>query len=110
MELVELLIAEDCFDIRGFGVVLRPDFSVPHGRWVDRVEMVAVERPDGSSCDVTARFGLTHFNIPDPEVSSDRRWRVVISFPDKTKADVPVGSRILVSPEIRALLRSTTVA
>jgi hypothetical protein len=110
MDRVELLTAEDCFYISGLGVVLRPDFSVPGGCWVDRTEIVSVVRPDGQQLEAAARFNLTHINIADPEVSIDRRWRVTILFPDKTKTDVPVGSQILVSHELRDLLDPKTVA
>jgi hypothetical protein len=44
---------------------------------------------------------MTHLNIPDPSVSIDKRWRLTVWLTDRTKEDVPVGSRILVSQEVR---------
>ena len=107
---VELLTVQDCFHISGRGVLVVPDFSVPGGRWVDREETVVVVKPDGHDFEAAARFNLAHFKIPDPKVSIDRRWRVTILFPDKTSEDVPVGSKILVSREIRDALFPKTVA
>jgi hypothetical protein len=101
MSRVELLTVEDCFEIFGLGVVLRPDFSVPNGRWKARSDTVTVIRPDGQQFDATAEFNLSHFNIPDPRVSIDRRWRVVLSLPGRTKDQVPAGTKILISQELR---------
>ena len=101
MTRVELLTIEDCFQISGFGVVLLPDFSVPGGRWQDREDTVVIAKPDGQDFQATARFGLSHFNIADPKVSIDRRWRVTVSFPGRTKDELPIGSKILVSSEVR---------
>ena len=110
MNLVELLTVEDCFQIGDVGVVILPDFSVPNGRWSSRVEAVVVVKPDGYEFKTTARFDLSHFNFTDPKVSIDRRWRVTILFQNKTKEDVPVGSKILVSHEIRDALLSKNIA
>ncbi len=107
MDAVELLTVEDCFQIGGFGLVLRPDFSVPGGRWAERTEPVVVLRPDGEQLETVARFGLSHFYISDPTVSIDQRWRVVVSFPDSTKDQVPVGSKILVSQEMHDAILGT---
>jgi hypothetical protein len=107
MDRVELLTVEDCFQIEGFGLVLRPDFSVPNGRWAEVTEPVIVVRPDGEKFETAARFGLSHFRISDPAVSIDRRWRVVLSFPNAAKDLVPVGSKILVSHEMRDALLGT---
>jgi len=100
MDQVELLTVEDTFEIGGFGLVLRPDFSVPNGRWAERSESALVVRPNGDRLEATARFGLSHFYISDPTVPLDRRWRVVLSLPDCTKDQVPIGSKILVSQEM----------
>jgi hypothetical protein len=107
MDQAELLTVEDTSQIGGFGLVLRPDFSVPNGRWAERSGPALVVRPDGERLEVTARFGLSHFNISDPTVSIDRRWRVVLSLPNCTKEQVPVGSKILVSQEVRDAILGT---
>lgn len=104
---VELLTVEDSFQIEGFGLVLRPDFSVPNGRWAERMDSVLVVRPDGEKLETTARFGLSHLYISDPTVSIERRWRVVLSFPHLTKDQVPIGSRILVSQRMRHAILGT---
>jgi hypothetical protein len=104
MTAVELFAVEDCFEIGNLGVVLRPDLSVPNGRWKARADTVTVIRPDGQQFETTAEFNLSHFNISDPSVSIDRRWRVVLSLPGRTKNEVPAGTKILVSQEMRDAL------
>jgi hypothetical protein len=107
MDPVELLTVEDTFQIGGFGLVLGPNFSVPNGRWAECSGPALVVRPNGERLEVTARFGLSHFNISDPTVSIDRRWRVVVSLPDCTKDQVPIGTKILVSQEVRDAILGT---
>src|SRR3954470_6250307 len=104
MSAVELFIVEDCFEIGSLGVVLRPDLSVPNGRWKARSDMVIVVRPDGEQFETTAEFNLSHFNFSDPTVSIDQRWRVVLSLPGRTRSELPHGTRILVSQEMRDAL------
>ena len=103
MSVVELFTVDDCFEI-GDRVVIRPDLSVPNGRWKDRTDKVTVMTPDGKQFETTAEFNLSHFNISDPSVSIDRRWRVVLSLPGRTKNELPVGSKVLVSQEMRDAL------
>ena len=100
MDHVELLTVEDSFHISGRGLVLIPDFSIPNV-WKDRTERTVIAKPDGSQVEATAQFTMTHFNISDPKVSPDKRWRLVVLLPDCEKGEVPVGSRILVSPMVR---------
>ena len=104
MSAVELFTVEDCFEIGSLGVVLRPDFSAPNGRWKARSDTVTVVRPDGEQFETTAEFKLWHFNISYPTVSIDRRWRVVLSLPGRTRGELPLGTRILVSQEMRDAL------
>ena len=109
MSRIELLTVEDSFEISGPGVVVTPDFSVPDS-WKNRTENVTIVKPDGVRYEATAQFSMSHIRISDAKVSSDRRWRVVLLLPDRTKDDVPVGSRILVSPEVRAAILPHNVA
>jgi hypothetical protein len=101
MERVELLLVDDCFGIEGWGLVVRPDFSVPNGRWANRSETVKIETPDGGSFEAKADFNLSHINIADPAAPLDRRWRVIVALPGRTKKELPIGSRIWCSREIR---------
>ncbi len=101
MERVELLTVEECFQLSHVGLVVVPDFSVPCGRWKNFSETVVVIRPDGREFEANAQFNMSHFNIPDPDVSVDKRWRVLVSLPDGKKNEVPIGSKILVSRETR---------
>jgi hypothetical protein len=107
MERVELFTVEDTFWLGQNGVsmlILHPNFSVPQGweqrGWSQRTEAVVVVKPDGQQIDATAQINMTHLNIPT-STSIDERWRLTVWLSDRTKDDVPVGSRIFVSPEVR---------
>src|SRR5436190_6377711 len=94
----------------GCVLIVHPDLSVPPAGWKERRETVAVLRPDGREFEATARISLSHFNIRDPDVSMDRRWRVTISFQGMASGEVPDGRKILVSHEARDALLPQTVA
>lgn len=100
VELVELFSIEDCFLIEARGAIVIPTFSVPNG-WKDRTETVTVKKPDGQRYETTAQFSMSHFRPVNPKASLDERWRVVVLFPNGKKEELPVGSKILVSREIR---------
>ncbi len=96
----ELLKVEDHFLLTNVGLVVAPDFSVPQtGVWSDIVTSAKVKNPEGQEKDHEIKFGMVHFNIKDPKFSIDKRWRVVISFPNATKEQVPIGSKIFVSKD-----------
>jgi hypothetical protein len=82
-----------------------PDFSVPEGwerqGWTERIEPVLVSQPDGRQIEASAHISMTHIHFLDPSASLDQIWRLRVWFTDRAKGDVPVGSRILVAPEIR---------
>lgn len=98
--MVELLTVQDRFDLSSAGLTVAPDFPVPPGRWTDLVTDVTIVRPDQSRAVVSGRFGRWHFNIPDPNVPLDKRWRVVLSLPGAAKDEVPVGSIALVAQAV----------
>ncbi len=101
--LSELLEVTDTFQISGQGLVMMPDFSLKKLP-ISTVEAVVL-KPDGGKRTSALNLHSTHFNIRDPSVSVDRRWRIVPTFPGLTKADVPIGSRIFVDTRIAAILR-----
>ena len=104
MEPVELLTVEDTFWLaRGTEsmLVLRPDFSVPKNGWKNQEATVTVVKPDGQRLEANAELSMSHFNISDPEVSIDRRWRIVVWLTDKTKQEVPICSKIMAPRTIR---------
>jgi hypothetical protein len=65
---------------------------------------VSVVRPDGAEFEATAQLNLAHVNIRDPKTPMDSRWRVVVAMPDRKKDELPLGSRILASAELRDAL------
>lgn len=100
MDQAELLVVADSFQISGQGLVVVPDFASSTSKWRGGSETATIEKPDGTS--VLARLNLyvAHFNIPDPAASLENRWRIVPTFPDLGREDVPIGSRILVSKTV----------
>jgi hypothetical protein len=53
---------------------------------------------------------MTHLNIRDPDVPIEERWRVTMWLTDRSAEDVPVGSKILVSREVRDAILPENVA
>src|SRR2546423_11902169 len=109
MSRVELLTVQDCFLIEERGVVVIPDFSVPDG-WKDRTETVAVTRPDGQEYETAAQFSMSHFRLLDRTASLDRSWRDVVLLLNRKKDELPAGSKISVSQEIRDAILPHNVA
>jgi len=111
MKQLELLTVEHAFFISKPGVqmlVLSPHFRMPkswskHG-WVERQEQVTVIRPDGSSLVATAQINVTHLNIRGPGVPIEDRWPITVWLTDRTEDEVPVGSKIMVDPKVRAAI------
>ncbi|MDR1994741.1 hypothetical protein [Azonexus sp.] len=102
MNRVELLTVTEGFQLSGIGLMLTPDFAVPPG-WQNIAEEILVLLPDGTEFKAQAQFNKWHFNFgrtPTAE-QQKRAWRVIVSLPDANKTDVPAGSRLLVSPELR---------
>lgn len=102
-----LLTVEDTFSIDCNAVrtlVIHPDFAVPEGGWQSRTETMMVRRPDGQEFEATAQLELTHFNIRDPQVPLDRRWGVTLRFTHTLKDDVPIGSKVFASQQLRDAL------
>jgi hypothetical protein len=100
MNLSELLTVEERFVIDRLGIVVAPDFPIPRCSWNPSEETVTIRRPDGSELEAVAQFNHSHFNIPDPTVPIDRRWRVTVCILNTAKEDVPIGSRLLVRNEL----------
>ena len=108
MPRVELFTVEDTSWIPAENtqlLILRPDFPVSGG-WrrlgqFERMETVTIVRPDGQQIEAIAHISTSHINYSDPHVPIEMRWRITVWFTDRPKEDVPIGSRILVSEEIR---------
>ncbi len=100
----ELLTVEDRFMIEKVGLLVVPDFSVPSNDWKPSEETLVIQRPDGITLEALAKFSLSHFNISDPNVPVDRRWRVTICILGRAREDGPIGSKLLVRPELATQL------
>jgi len=103
-DLVELLTVAERFQLN-YGLVVVPDFSVPDG-WKNRSAIVTIVLPDGKHRVAKASLAVAHFRIPDPAASSDKRWRLVVSFPTMRKEDVPIGSKVMVPISLRTAIQS----
>jgi hypothetical protein len=97
--LVELLTVSDHFAMER-GLVVTPDFAPPVG-WKARSEPAVVVTPDGESREMTACLEVWHFEIRDP-ARADKRWRLVLLFPAAGNEDVPLGSKVMVSQQLKA--------
>ena len=108
MKRVPLLTVEHRFLIERPGVrmlIIRPDFPTPRSwkerGWSQRTEAVTVARPDGSEIEATAQINMTHLNIHGAEVPIEWIWRITLWLTDASEESVPIGSKILVSSEVR---------
>ena len=99
MDLVELLTVADRFQLSR-GLVVVPNFALPSG-WKARSETVVIVTPDGENRKTTACLSATHFRIPDPAASADRRWRLEVSLPTMTAEEVPIGTKIMVTKSLK---------
>jgi hypothetical protein len=104
MDLVELLVVAECFELQHHGVVVKPDFPRPEGKWEARFLDVEIVRPNGSRHQMSARIAVWHFEFSDPSISSDMRWRLVVSFPSMTKSEVPIGTIVMVPRALKAAM------
>lgn len=101
---VELMQVQDCFALKRDGLTLVPDFPLPHREWNNLDAQVLVITPDGEQKEFQAKFTLCHFNILFPSVDINCHWRIVVSLPQASKEDMPVGSKIWVTRDIQKAL------
>ena len=118
MPLVELFTVEDAILLGGHKspsmLMLQPTFPKPQG-WrhsVHTPEPVLIVKPDGQRVHATARIGLSypHRYNRNPVVSTDRDLRITVWFSDLSEEDVPVGSKIMISQEIRDAIQPNHAA
>lgn len=107
MDYVELLTVRECFQLTGKGVVVLPDFSIP-SNWEDREEEVVVQTVFGKAFKTVAQLNRTHFQIANPTVPAEYRWRLTITFQNLRKDELPPGTTILASKQLCELLNSPT--
>ena len=100
-DFIALLTVKERFQLSGPGLTIVPDFPLPEGFWENCLEKVLVLKPEGETFEALAHFNATHFNVKDINIPIEKRWRVVVSLPETEKENVPIGSKILVSIEIR---------
>ena len=115
MERVELLTVESTLELRPKAqmLIIHPRFHPPKDwdtrGWHERTETVVVVRPDGSELDATAQINTTVASCSEFVPIEERMW-VTMWLTDRTAEEVPDGSRILVSREVRdAILPNNVV-
>ena len=106
MDYVELLTVKDSFQLTGKGVVVLPDFPVPNN-WENREEEVVIQTVSMEKFKAVAQLNKTHFQIANPKVPAEYRWRVTVTFQNLRKEELSPGSTILASRQLCALLRSS---
>ena len=101
----QALVAEELFQITGRGLVVVPPLPAPASRIRPGLRgVVTVERPDGVKMQMEALASVEHFVL----TGGGGKWAGIITFPGRTKDDVPVGSRIWVDAEMLAALGAAT--
>ena len=102
---VELMQVQERFALKRDGLTLVPDFPVlHHDKWNNFNTQVLVITPNGEQKEFQAKFQRWHFNFRGPGVDISRCWRIVVSLPNASKEDVPVGSGIWVTHDIKQAL------
>ncbi len=115
MERVELLTVESTWDLRPKAqmLIIYPRFHPPKDwdrrGWGERTEPVIVIRPDGSEIDATAQLNTTVASCREFVPIEERMW-ITIWLTDRAAEEVPDGSRILVSREVRDAILPQNVA
>jgi hypothetical protein len=104
MTRVELLTVEDSFDITGRGVIITPLFPLPAKGWQSCQEPVTIVSPSGHEFDTTAQLNVEHFSFREPKNPPDSGWRVVLMIVGIPKEQLPIGSKVLVSSDVRDAL------
>ena len=97
---IELLTVEERYYIQERGLILVPDFPVPND-WQNFEDVSLIVRPDGEQFEAVAQFNMAHFNIRNPQVTIEQRWRIVVMLLSTDQDQVPIGSKLLVRPEVR---------
>ena len=79
---------------------------LPHAdrNWHGRDEQVWVLTPEGRELEATAHIQITHVNIRDADAPMEMRWPVTVWLTDRSAEEVPNGSRIECSREMRDAL------
>jgi len=115
MERVELLTVERTWELRPKAqmLIVYPRIRAPQDwdkrGWGERTEKVIVIRPDGSEIEATAQLNTTATSSREIVPIEERMW-VTMWLTGRTAGDVPDGSRILVSREVRDALLPQNVA
>ena len=115
MERVELLTVEGTWELRPKAqmLIIYPRIRAPRdwGKrgWGERTEPVIVIRPDGSEIEATAQLNTTVTSSREIVPIEERMW-VTMWLTDRTAEEVPDGSRILVSREVRDAILPQNVA
>ena len=98
----DLIKVQDTFLIAGRGLVLLPDLPVPTGAGFTSFRCtVQLEAPTGRVAEEDAVMQLEHLHL----VGGGSRWHVVVTLPNATKDQVPVGSIVRASAETVRTLR-----
>lgn len=101
-----LLAVENHFQLEKRGLAILPDMPVPANWKQSSYETTAkIEKPDGSFLEFQLIVNWAHFNIRDPKATIDQRWRLTFTFPDASKTEVPLGSKVYVSAADHAKIK-----
>ena len=86
-----LLEVEDTFDLERVGLVVLPQLPLPDRFESQRLD-VELLKPDGTSVVLNAELTAPHFRYESGKSESVLQ----IGFPEHSKGDVPIGSKIMI--------------
>lgn len=91
-----LLEVEDAFDLEITGLLITPHLPPRYTLQLPLRQEVLLLRPDGTEASLVSR--IVHIHLY-PLGSF-----LAITFPDSTKDDVPIGSKIMISREAKEVI------
>jgi hypothetical protein len=98
-----LLTVEDHFLIEGRGLLVVPAGDLPDLGFRTFSTEARIQRPDRTEITTVVRFELQHLRL----IGGGSKWNIAVVLPEATKESVPIGSRVVVSPDDRERLRGT---
>ena len=93
----ELLVVESVFNVAGRLLIIDPDFCVPEQGWKACSVEATIMTPDGKQFDWPLALEISRMRLRiHPYVIR----RVVPCFRNLSKSEIPIGSQVLIQPDV----------
>ena len=89
---------DDLFYLRDYGLAVGTGFKAKD-RFVSSEHPILIRKPNGDAFEALCLFNLTHFRITDPN-RLEESWQIVPLIQGITEEDIPLGSELLVHPDL----------